>query len=57
MSEQEILTVAEEAISNGADILDLGACSTRPDSTPIEAQEEWNRLAPALVPDLANYIP
>lgn len=48
MSEQEILTAAEEAINNGADILDLGACSTRPGSTPTEAKEEWSRLAPAL---------
>ena len=49
MSEQEVLHAAEEAISNGADILDLGACSTRPGSTPIEAQEEWSRLEPALL--------
>ena len=35
-------------VAEGADIIDLGACSTRPNSTPIDAAEEWCRLAPAL---------
>lgn len=35
-------------VSEGADILDLGACSTRPGSDPISEEEEWKRLAPAL---------
>ncbi|MBQ8061963.1 MAG: dihydropteroate synthase [Bacteroidales bacterium] len=35
-------------ISEGADILDLGACSTRPGSDPVSEEEEWARLAPAL---------
>lgn len=48
LSEDEVLSAAEQAIADGADILDLGACSTRPNSTPIDAAEEWNRLAPAL---------
>ena len=48
LSEDEVLSAAEQAIADGADILDLGACSTRPDSTPIDAAEEWCRLAPAL---------
>ena len=48
LSEQEVLSAAEQAIGQGADMLDIGACSTRPLSTPVDAQEEWNRLAPAL---------
>ena len=32
----------------GADILDIGACSTRPGSEPIGPEEEWRRLEPAL---------
>ena len=48
LSEDEVLSAAEQAIADGADILDLGACSTRPNSTPIDAAEEWCRLAPAL---------
>lgn len=32
----------------GADLLDLGAESTRPGAQPVEIEEEWNRLAPVL---------
>lgn len=35
-------------MEQGADIIDVGACSTRPNSTPVNAQEEWKRLAPVL---------
>ena len=34
--------------SEGVDIFDFGACSTRPGSTPIDADTEWARLQPAL---------
>lgn len=36
------------ALEQGADIIDLGACSTRPGSEPVSAEEEWRRLKPAL---------
>ncbi len=39
---------AKRALDSGAGILDIGACSTRPDSTPVSEEEEWRRLAPAL---------
>ena len=48
LSENEILTTVEKFISEGADILDIGACSTRPNSTPVTAEEEWKRLSVAL---------
>ena len=48
LSEKDILISAEKAILEGADIVDLGACSTRPGSQPVDAQQEWQRLAPAL---------
>lgn len=32
----------------GADIIDIGAESTRPGSDPIDMTEEWNRLCPVL---------
>lgn len=32
----------------GADILDVGAQSTRPGYQPVSAQEEWERLSPVL---------
>jgi dihydropteroate synthase len=39
---------AQGALAEGADILDIGACSTRPNSTPVPERDEWERLAPAL---------
>jgi dihydropteroate synthase len=48
LSENEILATVEKFISEGADILDIGACSTRPDSTPATLEEEWKRLSVAL---------
>ena len=32
----------------GADILDIGACSSRPGAVPVGPEEEWERLEPAL---------
>ena len=39
-----IRTLVEE----GASIIDLGACSTRPGSHPVGARQEWERLSPVL---------
>ena len=45
-------------VEDGADILDLGAESTRPyGSTPVEAEEEWARLAPVLPDAVALGVP
>lgn len=33
---------------SGADIIDIGACSTRPGHTPVGAEEEWRRLEPVI---------
>ena len=41
---KKIDTMLEE----GADIIDIGACSTRPGSFPVDACEEWRRLEPVL---------
>ncbi len=38
----------EDCLSQGADIIDVGACSTRPGSEACGAKEEWARLGPAL---------
>lgn len=35
-------------ISEGASIIDIGACSTRPGSEPVGEEEEWRRLKPVL---------
>jgi dihydropteroate synthase len=41
---------AKKLIADGADIVDVGAESTRPGHTPITAEDEWARLAPLLEP-------
>lgn len=48
LDEEEFLTSVEELIRAGADILDIGACSTRPNSTPISSEDEWLSLSRAL---------
>ena len=35
-------------LEEGATIIDIGACSTRPGSLPVGADEEWRRLEPVL---------
>lgn len=42
------LDKVDSMVSEGADILDLGACSTRPGSESISEEEEWRRLSSAL---------
>lgn len=44
----EALKKVSEMVASGADIIDFGACSTRPGSQPVGADEEWRRLAPVL---------
>jgi dihydropteroate synthase len=47
-SDAQAIAFAEQLLADGADVLDLGAESTRPGSTPITAGEELARLAPVL---------
>lgn len=42
------ITRARSHWTNGADILDLGAESTRPGCTPLSWQAEWSRLEPVM---------
>lgn len=39
---------AQHMVEDGADLLDVGAESTRPDYPAIDAAEEWRRLEPVL---------
>jgi dihydropteroate synthase len=39
---------ARELVAEGADIIDIGAESTAPGSSPLSAAEEWRRLEPVL---------
>ena len=47
-NENNILDTAEKFLSQGAEILDIGAESTRPGFEPISAETELERLIPAL---------
>jgi dihydropteroate synthase len=47
-SADDALVQAQALIADGADILDVGAESTRPQYVPITAEEEWARLEPVL---------
>lgn len=52
---EEALRRAEKMIREGAEILDIGACSTRPGSSPISAAEEMMRLGPVLETIRSNF--
>ncbi|MGD9545379.1 MAG: dihydropteroate synthase [Methylocystis sp.] len=42
------LAQAKRLVAEGADLVDVGAESTRPGHSPLSAEEEWARLAPLL---------
>lgn len=50
------LARAAEMFAQGATIVDVGAESTRPNSTKLTAEQEWERLEPVL-PQLINKYP
>ena len=43
-----VLKRAEQILSEGAAVIDIGAVSTRPGAADVSAEEEWARLQPAL---------
>ena len=47
-SKETAIGHAKRLVFDGADIIDVGAESTRPGHTPVSAEEEWARLAPVL---------
>ena len=42
------LEQGQKLVQEGAAIIDIGAESTRPQSTPVSAEDEWTRLGPLL---------
>ena len=44
----EVAAKIEEMASQGASIIDLGACSTRPGSIPVSQEQEWGYLKDVL---------
>ena len=49
------LAQISQLVADGADIIDLGAESTRPGALPVTAQQEWERLEPVLQQALARF--
>jgi dihydropteroate synthase len=47
----------EQLVSQGADLLDLGAESSRPGAPTLSADEEWARLSPVLLAALTLGLP
>ena len=46
--EKEIVNRFEQMVNEGADIIDIGGCSTRPGSNQPLLEEEWSRVEKAL---------
>lgn len=44
----EAIDAVLRMFEDGADIVDIGACSSRPGSFPVSPEEEWRRLDPVL---------
>lgn len=47
---EDALANARRLVAEGADMLDVGGESTRPGHTPVEAEDEWARIAPVIGP-------
>ena len=45
---EKVLSRVSAMLEQGSDIIDIGACSTRPGSDPVGEAEEWRRLEPVL---------
>lgn len=52
----DALSRAQQMWADGATVVDLGACSTRPGAPQPSLEEEWSRLEPALR-EMAGYCP
>ena len=52
----QYLSRIEEMLNQGADIIDIGAESTRPGSEPVTTDEELNRLLPVLEKAVADFF-
>ena len=49
------LAAMEKMIEEGATIIDIGACSTRPGSDPVGFAGEWQRIGPVLDAAIAHF--
>ena len=44
----DVIAKAGRMVSEGAEIIDFGACSSRPGAVPLSWEEEWRRLEPVV---------
>lgn len=49
LSLESAIAAAERMVAEGADIIDIGGESTRPDAPPVSADEELRRVMPVIV--------
>ncbi len=56
MEPRDALAQAQRLLNDGADMIDVGAESTRPGATPLKTSEEWQRLEPVLK-QLVKHLP
>ncbi len=54
-SEKEIISRVEQMLNEGADIIDMGAVSTRPGAKAVSEKEELERLIPGINIILKNF--
>ena len=54
---EEAMRRARNLIDEGADIIDLGGESTRPDAVPVGWEEEWSRVGPVLAELAGGTVP
>jgi dihydropteroate synthase len=54
--EKEILNRAEAIVAEGGTIIDIGACSSRPDAAVVDEEEEYRRIKP-VVASVGKYFP
>jgi dihydropteroate synthase len=55
IGEEDFEQKYRKMLDEGADIIDIGACSTRPGSVPVPEEEEWELLKPALKKILRDF--
>jgi dihydropteroate synthase len=48
LAPEDAIAHAEALVEEGADVIDIGAESTRPGASPTSPEVEWSRLAPVL---------
>ncbi len=57
LTPEKAIARARQMVSEGADLIDIGAESSRPGAEPVSAREEWKRIAPALPELLKLKVP